>query len=135
MRIAIRTEDAERIITESYAGASKPLTKTTSVRNPHDLQSWRSSPRGERRADTARKFAAVRFYLELASHSLEPLPSNSFPAVFDLADGRRRYPDKGLIKSLLDGEDGELVSGQTINDELVFVLTPSGQAKFERRQS
>ena len=132
MRIAIRTEHAERIIYDSYAGASKPLTKTTSVRNPHDLQSWRSIPRGERRADTARKFAAVPFYVELAGHSPEPLPPNSFPAVFDLADGQRRYPDKGLIKSLLD-ED--LISGQTINDELVFVLTPSGQAIFERQQA
>jgi len=132
MRIAIRTEHAERIIAESYAGASKPLTKTTSVRSVHGVQSWRSSPRGERRPDTARKTAAVRFYLQLASHSPEPLPPNGFPAVFDLADGQRRYPDKGLIKSLLD--EG-LVTGQTISDELVFVLTPSGQAMFERRQA
>ncbi|WP_026758866.1 hypothetical protein [Sediminimonas qiaohouensis] len=131
MRIAIRTEHAEQIIADSYAGASKPLTKTTSVRNLHDVQSWRSSPRDERRADTTRKFAAVPFYLELASHSPEPLPPHSFPAVFDLADGQRRYPDKGLIKSLLDQG---LVSGQTISDELVFVLTQDGQATFERHQ-
>jgi hypothetical protein len=132
MRIALGAELVEQIIADSYAGASKPLTKATSVRNRHDVQSWRSSPRGERRVDTARKFAAVRFYLDLAGHSPEPLPPNSFPAVFDLADGQRRYPDKGLIKSLLD--EG-LVSGQTISDELVFVLTPSGQAMLERQQT
>ncbi|WP_121632043.1 hypothetical protein [Tropicibacter alexandrii] len=130
MRIAIRAERAEQLISDSYPGASKPLTKSTSVRNPQDPESWRSSPRGERRADTARKFAAIGFYLELASHSPDPLPPGSFPAVFDLADGQRRFPDKGLIKSLLDAD---LISGQTINNELVFVLTPSGQATFERR--
>ncbi|MBU2889861.1 hypothetical protein [Celeribacter halophilus] len=129
MRTAIRTQHAEQIIADSYAGASKPLTKTTSVRDIHDVQSWRSSPRRERRADTARKFAAVPFYLELASHCPDPLPPNGFPAIFDLADGQRRYPDKGLIKSLLDQG---LISGQTVNDELVFVLTPPGRATFER---
>ncbi|NOD36635.1 MULTISPECIES: hypothetical protein [unclassified Ruegeria] len=129
MRFAVRTEHAERIITESYAGASKPLTKTTSVRNPHDVQSWQSNPREERRADTARKFAAVPFYLELARYSPEQLPSMSFPAVFDLADGQRRYPDKGLIKSLIDQN---LVSGLMVSEELVFVLTQQGQKMFAR---
>lgn len=131
MRIALRIEDAERIIAGSYAGSSKPITKTTSVCNPQDIRSWQSNPREERRPDTARKFAAVPFYLKLASHCPVSLPPNSFPAVFDLADGQRRYPDKGLIKSLLERE---LLSGETIGNELVFVLTPSGQAIFGRRQ-
>lgn len=53
----------------------------------------------------------------------------SFPAVFDLADGQRRYPDKGLIKSLIDQN---LVSGLMVSEELVFVLTQQGQKMFAR---
>ena len=131
MRIAIRAQQAEQMITEGYAGASKPLTKTSSVRSPHELRAWQSNPKAGRQGDTARKFAAVPFYLELAGHCPENLPDGSFPAVFDLADGQRRFPDKGLIKALLDQG---LISGQMVGGELVFVLTPAGQNRFIGRQ-
>ena len=128
MRIALGTERAEQIIAERYAGASKPLTKTTSVRNQHDVQSWCTNPKPEPdRADLDRKLAAVPFYLELAEHSPERLPQHSFPAVFDLADGQRRFPDKGLIKTLLDRD---LVCGHQCENELIFVLTAAGRATF-----
>ncbi len=80
----------------------------------------------------ARKFAAVPFYLELALHSPEALPEHSFPAVFDLADGQRRFPDKGLIKTLLDQG---LVTAQMLGNELVFVLTASGRTTFLGEQA
>jgi hypothetical protein len=126
MRIALRTDNAEQIIAQRYAGASKPLTKSTSVRFPHDVQSWRSNPKPAR-GDLDRKFAAIPFYLELASHCPDPLPGHAFPAVFDLADGQRRYPDKGLIKTLLDQG---LVVGQMAEGELIFVLSEAGRATF-----
>ena len=128
MLIELRAEQAEREIVEGYPSASKPLTKTTSVLSPHDINSWRSNPREERRADTSRKFAAVRFYLWLANETVEALPASSFPAVFDFVDGERRYPDKGVIKSLLEAN---LIVGQLFRDELVFVLTEAGQALFQ----
>ncbi|MBE2275364.1 MAG: hypothetical protein IAE87_03600 [Rhodobacteraceae bacterium] len=126
MRIALRTNHAEQIIADRYAGASKPLTKTTSVRSPHDVQSWLANPKPER-GDLARKFAAVPFYLELAGHCPDALPDDAFPAVFDLADGQQRYPDKGLVKTLL--VQG-LVVGRTVHDELIFELTERGRAQF-----
>ena len=126
MRIALRTNNAEQIIADRYAGVSKPLTKTTSVRSPHDVQSWRSNPKPER-GDLDRKLAAVPFYLELASHCPDALPDHAFPAVFDLADGQRRFPDKGLIKTLLDQS---LVVGRMAHGELIFELTERGRAQF-----
>ena len=73
LRIAIRTERAKRIIAVSYTGTSKRQKKATSVRNLNNLKSWRRRPREEQRADTARKFPAVPFNLELASHNPKPL--------------------------------------------------------------
>ena len=129
MRIDIRSERAERIIAEHYAGNSNPLTITTCVRSPHDIQSWQSSPQSKRRSGMTLEYATIRYHQELMSISLEVLAPHSLPVVFDRADGQRSRPDKGRIKSL---SDSGLISGRTFNDELVFAAPESGRPAHER---
>ena len=126
MRINISSTDAENIIDEAYDGESKPLTKTSNRRNPNDIHAWQSNPREEQNI-TDRKRSAITFYLELTSNSVEELRPYSFPAIFDFSDGKSRYPDKGIVKSLLGNG---LISHYYFNGQLVFILTETGQEEF-----
>ena len=96
MRIDIRSERAERIIAEHYAENRNPLTKTTCVRSQHNVRSWQSSLRSNRRSGRTLNNTSIQRHQELACKSPEVLPSRSFPAVFDLGDGQRCHLDKRL---------------------------------------
>ena len=110
---------------------SSPLIKTTSVTHPHSVESWLSNPK-EERGDTKRKYAAIPIYLRVAGLSLNLLPQNSFPAQFDFSDRQTKYPDKALVKTLLEKE---LIVGRQHSGELVFELTERGQDTFPNQQA
>ena len=127
MKINMTTAEAEDLIAADYPGASKPLTKTTSVRQPNSIESWLENPKPDS-GNHARKFAAVRFYLRLAENAEGELPAHSFPALFEFSDTEQRFPDKGLIKALYDQA---LIDGKYLGDQLVFVLTETGVSQFD----
>ena len=78
------------------------------------------------------KYATIRCHQELMSISPEVLAPHSFPVVFVRADGWRRHPDKGRVKSLLDHHG--LISGRAFNDELVFAVPGSRRPAIERHK-
>lgn len=126
MKIKMTTAEAEKLIASDYPGASKPLTKTTKVRDPNSIEVWLTDPKPESIGHT-RKFAGVPFYLRLAANAEDELPAYSFPAVFEFADNKKRCPDKGLIKALFDNG---LIEGKYLDDQLVFLLTETGVSQF-----
>ena len=129
MHINMTSDQADQLIADRYSGASKPMSKNTSLRNTQSIDWWKSQGKNASITHT-RKHAGIDAYLAFASHSLEPLPANTFPAAFHFSDQERRRPDKGIVKAFLRAGH---ITGQHHNGELIFALTPEGLAQFPGR--
>lgn len=123
MQINMASTDALDIIARDYSGQSKPMSKNARPTDAQSLAWWGSSNKSET-VDGARKRAALRLYLTVASRAVAELPQNTFPAAFHFNDRAKYRPDKGLIKALLQAG---AVGSCDVSGELCFTLTASGQ--------
>lgn len=129
MRIDLTEGEVRQLTSTFYHGASKPLSLNTSPRDAQSRTWWTSNPRPEY-IDGVRKLGALRLYLELGARALNPL-QNAFPAAFDLQDGVRLRPDKGVIKACMRDEQ-VLLQCLDVAGELTFQLTLEGLRKLNR---
>lgn len=119
MLIEITAIEAERLVADTYAGASKPLTSGKNAENSGSLDWWLEKPRTEA-TGTPRQKAGVEGLLEIAKHASVDLPHGTFPALMEFTDGEKRMPDKGQVKALM--RSGWLCA-RIHQTELVFQLT------------
>ncbi len=123
----MRMADARRLARALYPGESAPISQVKAEDEPLNVDWWRNNAQPES-SDSARHIAALALYREMARSSKVPLSAETFPAVFDLDDGRMR-PDKAVIKVFLD--EG-LIQPRMMLAQLVFDLTKDGADYADR---
>lgn len=121
MRIEMRMADAKRMASSRYLGESLPISQVKPGDEPLNVDWWRNNAQQES-SESARHIAALALYREIARSFKVSLGPETFPAVFDLDDGRMR-PDKAVIKVFLD--EG-LIQPRMMVAQLVFDLTKTG---------
>lgn len=126
MFVALTSNGLDQI-TSNYALINPPLAKCYNRAQAQDIEWWLSSPKADSETHQ-RKQVALRLYFEISRHCALACAVGCFPAVFDLSDGARRRPDKGVIKSLL-AADPPWIRVVTRSDELTFELTQAGRAR------
>ncbi|QQR34754.1 hypothetical protein JI749_10180 [Devosia oryziradicis] len=129
MKIEMRMADARRLAKGLYAGDSLPISQVKAGDEPLNVDWWRMNVQPES-SESERHRAALTLYLHMAGSSKIPLPSETFPAVFDLDDGQMR-PDKAVIKVFLD--EG-LIQPRMMVAQLVFDLTQAGRNYADRAE-
>lgn len=98
-----------------------PLSVNHNRSNSQSLDWWLGNPRNES-VDQDRKLAALQLYLYLAAQAHPRPESGQFPAAFDMEDGKRLRPDKGVIKACLSVQPA-LIRPLHVGGELMFELT------------
>jgi hypothetical protein len=124
MHVALTSEQLNALVSEYYAGESKPLSLVKGEDRPDDVTWWQSSPKRET-FSSERHSAAASFYARLGTLVVPDAVAHEFPALLVTRDGKRFRPDKGFVKACL-GNDPALLRVETRRGELVFVLTQAG---------
>jgi hypothetical protein len=129
MRVSLTLTEAESLASALYAGDSQPLTVPKPAHRPLDCNWWRAPGRIEG-FNSERHRGALGLYLEIARHSMIPLPEFCFPSSFDFTGGATRNPDKGFVKMCLNAAP-PIANCRMLQGHLVFDLSADGRAVLE----